>query len=581
LECFFVFLQFPNGLSATQVTVRGCSFERCHASDPSASAGGGGAALVWTDASLTMDASRVADCSAGRGGGIVVGRLGSLSLSGSVAFDRCRAKRGGAVFVDTLGLANIEATFRNNSVQSANLDDFGGAVFSSLGQLWLSGARFEGNSALRGGAVYVGLRMATSLVVERCTFVGNYAQLTGGAFVCNECEMGTLSGCLFRRNRAPYGGAVAVYGAALRNPFAQCTFESNSARSNGGAVYFWQNAHNDPTIGAGSRFANNSAAVGGALFFAMNTRIFQLAFNASFVGNAAPFGPDYASLPVALRADSTTALFPQRAGPLHPLSPELAIAAVDMFEQTVPVDDPDTRFVSLFAFPFTSLTGLLTSELDSRGVARFPGVAMCSRPGSPKMHFRMLSNQYVTGELALDVLPCPGGEQLAASLQCELCGAGAASANGTAFCKPCAAGFFSSIANATACLQVSLVHHQCMASMFLCCAVCSWHRRDSARQLVLRRLFPRLPQLAGSWRVSALSGGLNLRHAFCQVLALPRRLRCRIRSEPRLHSLRCRPLRKAQQERLRQLPSWQDREQRLQQLHRLLARIRCCRRRER
>ncbi|MDR1406719.1 MAG: hypothetical protein LBJ23_01575, partial [Tannerella sp.] len=134
-----------------------------------------------------------------------------------------------------------------NSVFRANKAGYGGAVFVSAlryHMLHISDCLFFGNEAENaGGAVHGG-----NVTIRNSTFAGNYAKQNGGAVRSLSNENSDRSCILvnttFTGNRADRnGGAVCTVSdtgpldAYNRTAILYCTFVSNEAGGNGGALY--------------------------------------------------------------------------------------------------------------------------------------------------------------------------------------------------------------------------------------------------------------------------------------------------------------------------------------------------------
>jgi len=127
---------------------------------------------------------------------------------------------GGAVYVDHGGSPRFDGcVFRRNQAFA------GGALTANHGgRVTFLDCTFEANHALRGGALY-------GITTEKigCLFVGNTAELEGGAIWHNSFLVDSYESCTFDGNGAPVGGAVyanANYGYAMemsRTIISGCT----------------------------------------------------------------------------------------------------------------------------------------------------------------------------------------------------------------------------------------------------------------------------------------------------------------------------------------------------------------------
>jgi hypothetical protein len=98
-------------------------------------------------------------------------------------------------------LTVVECRFVNNSAAGT-----GGAIGASGSRLSLRGCSFEGNTAGAGGAI---LHSGGSLALSDCRFEDNWARDRGGAVTLLSLQMATMTHCLFRDNRAIWGGALS------------------------------------------------------------------------------------------------------------------------------------------------------------------------------------------------------------------------------------------------------------------------------------------------------------------------------------------------------------------------------------
>ncbi|WP_412069295.1 right-handed parallel beta-helix repeat-containing protein [Rubrivirga sp. IMCC43871] len=137
------------------MTIVGTTFTDNEASGASADNGGGalfnnGGRMVLTQVTVTGNSATGA---AGSGGG-VFNAGGELVVSRSTISDN-EAQRAGGGIEDAEGeVAIVQSTFLNNGVAIGANPGNGGAVHSGAGELTIVGGRFEGNSAVEGGAIW-------------------------------------------------------------------------------------------------------------------------------------------------------------------------------------------------------------------------------------------------------------------------------------------------------------------------------------------------------------------------------------------------------------------------------------------
>ena len=184
---------------------------------------------------------------------------------------------GGGLYLNKSGI-NVwlnNVTIQNCTVEGSAIR--GGAVSAkdNLVRIFARNCAFNNNIAASDGG---GFAVYGSWTVSGCAFVNNSA-LIGGVF---REIIGTMEGCVFTGNRSTYaslGGGVDYNSTCFAS---NCTFESNSAVSNGGVAYLgtWNVKNsifngNSATTGNGGvanssnwtatncAFCNNTAANGG------------------------------------------------------------------------------------------------------------------------------------------------------------------------------------------------------------------------------------------------------------------------------------------------------------------------------
>lgn len=123
----------------------------------------------------------------------------------------------------------------------------GGAIYN-LGTVIILNSLFEKNIAADGGgAICTAPFGAPSVQITNSTFLSNEAAQTGdiagygGAIFLNSTGTLTVTGAVFRENKAQFGGALAILPGAtamIRDKMVGSeTFSQNSATHSGGAIY--------------------------------------------------------------------------------------------------------------------------------------------------------------------------------------------------------------------------------------------------------------------------------------------------------------------------------------------------------
>ncbi len=149
--------------------------------------------------------------------------------------------------------------------------EYGGAMYCGTSALMsIVSCIFEGNEALYyGGSIYC---YGADVDIAKCDFTGNEAGWSGGAVSCKTGTLVHLSDCEFIGNTAPKGGAVYVGtfdngGGEPEDPskIYFCDFRHNTA-TRGGAVFIngftWVNA-------VGCEFDYNTATLEGGGIYAL------------------------------------------------------------------------------------------------------------------------------------------------------------------------------------------------------------------------------------------------------------------------------------------------------------------------
>ncbi len=161
------------------------------------------------------------------------------------------AGNGGAAEVKEGGTLIV----KDSAVFTGNTAAKGGAVYINGGTATVSGSTFTDNKAATGGAVYGGT--ASDTTITRSTFTGNAVGNLGGAVYHNGTAL--IENSVFSGNTATYGGAV-LSGDLSETLISGSSFSGNTA-TYGGAVY----NSNNMTVG-NSVFDGNVATDGGALY---------------------------------------------------------------------------------------------------------------------------------------------------------------------------------------------------------------------------------------------------------------------------------------------------------------------------
>jgi len=138
--------------------------------------------------------------------------------------------RGGAMYVDRDNRVSVQdSEFAGNYAVAQ-----GGAVYSTRSRLQLEGCAFESNEAgVNAGAVAFRLSLPQSAAID-CSFSSNRALEDGGAIWC--LELVAIERCTFENNTSLRNGGAAWFGSAGGASIRHSTFTGNLA-NNGGGMY--------------------------------------------------------------------------------------------------------------------------------------------------------------------------------------------------------------------------------------------------------------------------------------------------------------------------------------------------------
>ncbi len=202
------------------------------------------------------------------------------------AFNQNQASDGGAMYNSTDSKATLtNCTFTGNTATFSN----GGAIYNNGSSATLIGCTFTANSTSdrmgRGGAIYSD--WWSNLTAKNCTFSSNQASKDGGAIYSDLSDL-TLSNCTFTQNRiSPADGPTAfAWGGAICNGsdsrpvLTDCIFVKNIAGSGGGICNY---PGANLTL-KGCSFLGNSANSGGALDI---SHCYAMLVGCTFSGNLA------------------------------------------------------------------------------------------------------------------------------------------------------------------------------------------------------------------------------------------------------------------------------------------------------
>ena len=157
---------------------------------------------------------------------------------------------GGAVRTYAVGSIHFaDCTFEGNTaggaVAGSPEETFGGggACIKLSSDVLLERCIFSNNTVTTAGCPGGGLDVYGSLVMDRCTFLGNSASAGGGLslmdrdFVFDDDSAdGIISNCVFSGNTATYGGGICSGLGVVDLSLMNCTLSGNTATDSGGGI---------------------------------------------------------------------------------------------------------------------------------------------------------------------------------------------------------------------------------------------------------------------------------------------------------------------------------------------------------
>ena len=148
----------------------------------------------------------------------------------------------------------VTGGYANDAIATAPNSHGGGMYNSDCTYLLVNNCTFSGNYGTSGGGMY---NSNSNPTVTYCTFSGNESWYEGGGMFSDQCSNLTVYGCTFSANRANQGGGM--YCNTCSSFITNCTFSENSA------------AAHDPDIGAvwggGLSIVNNTSRVTNCTFW--------------------------------------------------------------------------------------------------------------------------------------------------------------------------------------------------------------------------------------------------------------------------------------------------------------------------
>ena len=181
---------------------------------------------------------------------------GNTYLYNSTFTDNTAVVNGGAFSVGN-AIGNGYLTINNTNFTSNVVSKGSGGAINAL-TTTITYSNFVGNNATIGGAIN-----ARTITVNNTNFTDNRATSTGGAIHSGE-GVATIDNSNFTNNKATgtNGDGGALYITGDYSKLSDLTFNSNSAKRNGGAIYWTSGSGNIRS----SNFTKSKAHNGGAIY---------------------------------------------------------------------------------------------------------------------------------------------------------------------------------------------------------------------------------------------------------------------------------------------------------------------------
>ena len=180
--------------------------------------GGSGQMFYIQGAASDSNAQTFTDCTfkdyAGTANGSVFNgaAYANMTITGCTFENIANGAHGGVIYIDRSTYNISDSVFKNNACGSAG----GGAIaVSNQSGAWntlnLTNCQFIGNSAGKGGAIWLRSSTKSQSTIVGCTFTGNNAGSTGGAILADANANITVDGCSFSENAAANGQGNDIY----------------------------------------------------------------------------------------------------------------------------------------------------------------------------------------------------------------------------------------------------------------------------------------------------------------------------------------------------------------------------------
>jgi predicted outer membrane repeat protein len=264
--------------------------------------GEGGAIL--NSGTLTVTNCVISDNSASIGGGGLYNG-GTLKVNNSVLSGNSAGHYGGGIY--NYGGSHGTVTVINSTLSGNHAVNSGGAIWNDTyaAVTLQQGSTLSGNSAFIGGGIF---NQSGTVNVSSCTFSSNSASFEGGAIYNAAPYYGSPTGTVTIQNNSTLTANSAARAGAIYNAnggkltIDGSTLSNNTATYTGGGIldYGWL------TVNGSNLTGNSAGQAGGGIMLGASYATVTVKNSSSITGNTAPagFGADVDNLGV-LYLDST------------------------------------------------------------------------------------------------------------------------------------------------------------------------------------------------------------------------------------------------------------------------------------
>ena len=243
---------------------------------------GGGVDLTIRDSVIQNTTQYQTDTSAGGGALYVAGSTGSVLIENTKFLNNTSAANGGAIYFAGGRTATITGSIFEGNTTSLG----GGAIFGADVILIVENSTFKNNHANggSGGAIWTS-NTDVAFTVKNVTFTGNTATASGGAIYRGGYY--DIENSAFINNTAANGGAAYFALTGGYGVIRNSTFFGNEATADGGALYFTSNVHGNATLVNLTIAGNHAGGYGGGIYqyYPNDRNISNLYINSIVLGN--------------------------------------------------------------------------------------------------------------------------------------------------------------------------------------------------------------------------------------------------------------------------------------------------------